>query len=116
MPHWIGHWIGPTGLAFTQLTQLRPTKASIATSGIATRGGPLRSLFPPITGARKSFRGRITSLFFFHTHTHTHTEREDEVQQYPGGRVEEGRRREVLQGTGEARVVFRPFASAGGEG
>ena len=64
-PHWIG---------FHPAHPARPTKASIATSGIATRGGPLRSLFPPITGARKSFRGRITSLFFF-THTHTHTQR-----------------------------------------
>ena len=60
-------------------------------------------------------RENYLSVFFF-THTHTEREREDEVQQYPGGRVEEGRRREVLQGTGEARVVFRPFASAGGEG
>ena len=52
-----------------------------------------------------------------HTHTEREREREYEVQQYPGGRVEEGRRREVLQGTGEARVVvFGPFASAGGEG
>ena len=106
----------PTGSQpiLSAFTQLKASKASNR-GGIATRGGPLRSLFPPITGARKSFRGRITSLFFF-THTHTHTHREDEVQQYPGGRVEEGRRREVLQGTGEARVVFRPFASAGGEG